>query len=136
MLPRSESELFGAIRSSDRFDAARARRILERAAAEQHRIDTEFDDSFSLGELEEIAAEAGISREAVRAAIARSYRRKPAHRRPRSTGWLDRHNKTVLAGTAGILTVAAMFAFPSFAWAVFWGIVLLWVLILAGVSPV
>jgi Flp pilus assembly protein TadB len=51
-----------------RFDEDTAQRILRRAAEEQTRWETEARDSFTLAQLEEIATEAGISLEAVRAA--------------------------------------------------------------------
>jgi hypothetical protein len=51
-----------------RFDEETAQRILRRAAQEQARWETEERGSFTLGQLEEIATEAGISPEAVRAA--------------------------------------------------------------------
>jgi hypothetical protein len=51
-----------------RFDKQAAEQILRRAADEQARLDVEEDDSYSLEQLQEIATEAGISPEAVRAA--------------------------------------------------------------------
>jgi hypothetical protein len=51
-----------------RFDQEAAEQILRRAADEQARLDIEEDDSYSLEQLQDIATEAGISPEAVRAA--------------------------------------------------------------------
>jgi hypothetical protein len=52
-----------------RFDMEAAHRILRRAAEEQARREGEDADSFTLRQLEEIASEAGISPEAVHAAV-------------------------------------------------------------------
>jgi hypothetical protein len=54
--------------SDTRFDDDAAHRILRRAAEEQARRDSEAVDSYTLEQLEEIASQAGISPEAVRAA--------------------------------------------------------------------
>jgi hypothetical protein len=54
--------------SEKRFDEEAARRILRRAAEEQTRREGEDEHSYTLEQLQEIATEAGISPEAVRAA--------------------------------------------------------------------
>jgi hypothetical protein len=54
--------------SEKRFDEEAARRILRRAAEEQTRRDGEDEHSYTLEQLQDIATEAGISPEAVRAA--------------------------------------------------------------------
>jgi hypothetical protein len=54
--------------SEKRFDEEAARRILRRAAEDQARREDEADHSYTLEQLQEIATEAGISPEAVRAA--------------------------------------------------------------------
>ena len=69
MWPRSEHEIFEASAPTNCFDGDSVRGILERAAAEQYRRDRARADAYSHEELEEMAAEAGISREALRAAI-------------------------------------------------------------------
>jgi len=51
-----------------RFNKQAAEQILRQAADEQARLDVEDDYSYSLEQLQEIATEAGISPEAVRAA--------------------------------------------------------------------
>lgn len=80
--------------SGKRFDTRTAEQILRRAADEQARRDVEDVDSYSLEQLEEIATEAGISPEAVRAAaLAHEAARQsgaeqsPAGAEP-ATGWL------------------------------------------------
>jgi hypothetical protein len=78
-----------------RFDKEAAEQILRRAADEQARHDIEEGDSYSLEQLQEIATEAGISPDAVRAA-ALAHQATPAHpaaERPRTatdtdSGWL------------------------------------------------
>jgi hypothetical protein len=54
--------------SEKRFDEEAARRILRRAVEEQTRLEGEEGHSYTLEQLQEIATEAGISPEAVRAA--------------------------------------------------------------------
>jgi hypothetical protein len=54
--------------SEKRFDEEAARRILRRAAEDQARREDADDHSYTLEQLQEIATEAGISPEAVRAA--------------------------------------------------------------------
>jgi len=54
--------------SDKRFDEEAARQILRRAAEDQARREDEDDHSYTLEQLQEIATEAGISPEAVRAA--------------------------------------------------------------------
>ncbi len=68
MKGHSESRREEPYDGAKRFDEEAAQRILRRAAEEQARRENEEVSSFTLEELEEIATEAGISPEAVRAA--------------------------------------------------------------------
>ncbi len=135
MLPRSEREIFGATEQKKRFDGDSVRRILGRAAAEQYRLDNELADSYSLEELEEMAAEAGISREALRVAIesppgwlAMLQRWMPDHWSPAAKG-------VVLMSAAAIVLFGVLLAFPAVAQVLFWATIVLAVLILLGASP-
>ena len=140
----------------DRFDGETVRRILQRAAVEQHRLNNELADSYSLEELEEMAAEARISPEALRNAIeARepppsAAARTAAAQALRPRRWfmaLERSmpgrspaiRRAVLAGTGSIAVVGALLAFPAIAEALLWGtllaLIVLSVLILLGASP-
>ncbi len=128
----------------DRFDGERVRRILERAAVEQHRLDRVSSDTYSLEELEAMAAEARISPAALRAAL-------DAERRGRTPNGLGsradpapwRGLRAPLPGAAVLLVAglgaAALFgalvAFPALATALFWTTVLLALLLLLGASP-
>jgi len=135
MLPRSEQQLFDKRDRGDRFAADAAREILGRAAAEQHRLESDQASSYSLEELEEMAAEAGISRDALRIAIAKcAYRPPPARGR-----WYERIGFSgkglLLTAAGGIGLVGLMLAFPVLAWAFFWLTVAVGILILLGISP-
>jgi hypothetical protein len=81
--------------SEKRFDKDAAEQILRRAADVQARLDVEEVDSYSLEQLQEIATEAGISPEAVRAAAlaheaspAPRPAEKPSASADSETGWL------------------------------------------------
>jgi hypothetical protein len=140
----------------ERFDAETARRILRLAAEEQHRLEDSLTDSYSLEELEEIAAETGISRAAVHAAIAAERRQPEAAgaggaRLPEDgrRGWLasleswlparwpTTARRIVLAGI-----VVALFTWlatlpvigPVILWVAVLSLMLLFVLALLGVS--
>lgn len=143
--------------AEERFDGERARRILQHAAAEQQRLNNELGDSYSFEELEEMAAEAGISSEALRAAIEADGRRsetvagrplapyeRPRRRRPSAFGRLKPGNwspavKVVVLTAAAIGFAGSLLAFPAFAEAVFWVLLLLLialsVLIVLGAAP-
>jgi Flp pilus assembly protein TadB len=58
----------GGSEGEKRFDREEAQRILRRAAQEQTRQEGELAESYTLQQLQEIAREAGISPDAVRAA--------------------------------------------------------------------
>jgi hypothetical protein len=142
----------------NRFDGESARRILQHAAAEQQRLNNELADFYSLEELEEMAAEAGISSEALRTAIEahgsdsgtaaagtplapddRPRRRLSAVERL-MPGDSSRAVKVVALTTAGgIVFFGSLLAFPAVAEVVLWVLVLLlvflFVLIALGASP-
>jgi hypothetical protein len=152
----SGQELPGTASGEDRFDGESARRILQRAAAEQQRLSNELADSYSFEELEEMAAEAGISAEALRAAV-EAHRHKsataasgmpfpederPRRRRSAAKTLMPRSwsvKGAVLATAGGIGFVGLLLAFPAFAEIVFLVLlsflILLAVLILLGASP-
>lgn len=140
-----------------RFDGQSGRQILEHAAAMQQRLDNELADSYSLEELEEMAAEAGISAEALRAAIKvyesdpglaagtacvpnkRARSRRLAAQRLMPGNW-SRTVKGALLASAGIVGFGGvLLAFPAVAEAVFWALllflILLTVLVVLGASP-
>jgi hypothetical protein len=164
-MPSTESDIpagsgqapAGAAAGSNRFDGETARRILQRAAAEQQRLSNELSESYSFEELEEIAAEAGISPEALRAAIeahggrassaAAGTRRLTAERRELWTGrkrlapghWTKAAKAGVLATAGGVVFLGLLLAFPAIAEMVAWALLLLLVfvtvLILLGAAP-
>ena len=134
------------MKGKNRFDGKSVRRILEHAAAEQHRLDIELGDSYSLEELEEIAAEVGISPEALHVAIEspRAYPGSASARTAvdvdeRSRDWLALLRKpgnwpsavkaTVVTTAVGIVLLGALLAFPQL---LFWVTIVLLVLILLG----
>ena len=138
------------MKDRNRFDKEDARRILERAAAEQLRLDNELADTCSLEELEDMAAEAGISREALRVAMERPGRspdkaesQKGVDEPPRGGlallctpgQWSSAARATVVTGAVGLVLFGALFAFPALAPVLLWLIVLLLVLILLGAFP-
>lgn len=140
-----------------RFDGESARQILQRAAAEQQRLNKELADSYSFGELEEMAAEAGISSEALRAAVeAQGSRPDIAAEGPLAPGerplrrlsppkglmpgnWPRTVKRVVLTTAGGIGFVGFLLAFPAIAEMVFWALLLfliiLTILIALGASP-
>ena len=133
VFPRSEQEIFSGTERAERFDAASGRRILERAVAEQHRLQQERDDSYSLEEIEEMAAEAGISREALQSALQR--RSADRARGWSSARWLKNKWTPLLAGLATVTLFGLMLAFPAVAYFMLGVAIAAAVLILLGASP-
>lgn len=148
----------GSTHDADRFDGESTRRILQRAAAEQQRLKKELEDSYSLEELEQMAAEAGISPEALKSAVeteksgsgtaaagkphAPSGRpqRRPTEVRGLMPGhWFRTTKGMVLTTAGGVAFLGSLLAFPAFAEAVLWVLLLLLialaVLIALGASP-
>lgn len=147
----------GAVDGKFRFDGQTVRHILERAAQEQHRLDNELADSYSLEDLEEMAAEAGISLPALHAAIgahqgstgsaARSEitpRVRPRDRLAALESWIPGFGsvtarRVVLTSMGGVAVVGLLLAFPAVAEVLIWGVLLslivLSVLVLLGASP-
>jgi hypothetical protein len=144
--------------AENRFDGESARAILERAAAEQQRRNSALAGSYSLEELEEMAAEAGISCEALKAAIqAHAGERRAAEQGPRFVSrkrprrgpslldilvpgrWPRAAKGVALAGVAGIGIVGLALAFPAVAQMALWALVafllLVTLLIALGASP-
>ena len=151
----SGRELPGLASGKDRFDGDSARQILQHAAAVQQRLNNELADSYSFEELEEMATEAGISPEALRAAIETHGSHSgtgasgtPPAEQPRWSAlkalvpgnWSPAVKAAVLALAGGIAFVALLLAFPAFAEMVFWGLlillILLALLVAVGASPV
>lgn len=135
MLPRSERQLFGATEQQNLYAADDVRRILERAAVEQHRRDSELDGAYSLEELEEMAAEAGISREALRAALEKPPRWSAALDRWIPVSWSPATKGIVLTGVAGVALFGLMLAFPVVAYAFIVVAIVLLIMMMLGVSP-
>ncbi len=135
MLPRSEREIFGATEQKKRFDADSARRILGRAVAEQHRLDNEQADTYSLEELEEMAAEARISREALRVAIESPRGSLATLQRWMPDNWSPAAKGIVLMSIAGLVLFGVVLAFPTVAQVLLWAMIVLAVLMLLGASP-
>ena len=136
MLPKSEQEVFERQEAPDRFDGDNARRILEQAVAEQHRLHKESDDTYSTRELEEMAAEAGISRQALLAAIQSTSGGVRILRRRSGKSWFRANAGIVLACVAAVVLIGLIIAFPTFAYVIFWIGIVLGLLILLGASPV
>lgn len=140
---RSLAEPGGGI---GRFDGETVRQILRRAAAEQQRLNNELSGSYSVEELEDIAAEAGISSEALRAAV-EAQRRNPATApapgqkpsRPFSLNPRNWSRTVVLTSAGGVAFLGSLLLFPAFAqtvlWVLFLTVIVLSVLILLGASP-
>ena len=135
MTPQSEREIFLGSELRGRIDADRARHILEQAAAEQYRQRKEFDDTYSLKELQEMAAEAGISQEALRSAIRGGAAPARSSRRWLPQNWFRTNSGIVLAGITAMALVALIIAFPAVAYVIVWTTIILGVLILLGASP-
>src|SRR5690606_632139 len=131
-----------------RFDGESARAILERAAAEQQRRDGELAGSYTLEELEQMAAEAGISAEALAAAVAAHERSRSGagngprfvrRQRPRRWRalldvlvpgpWSGTVKGIVLATAGGIGVVALALAFPAAAQTALWALLAFLVLV-------
>lgn len=144
--------------SETRFDGTSVRAILERAAAEQQRRNSALAGSYSMEELEEMAAEAGISPEALRAAIeAHAAERRTAHQGPRFVSqkrsrqgpsvldllvpgpWPRAAKGSVLTLAVGAGVVGLALAFPAVAQMALWALVafllLVTLLIAIGASP-
>ena len=135
MSTRSEQIIFGAADDVERFDGKTVRRILERAAVEQHSLESKYDDSYTLEELEEMAAEAGISYKALRAAIdERPTLFSPLWRRfPRRWSLLTR--QLVFWSVTGVVLLGLMMAFPFVAKVLFWATIIVLVMMALGISP-
>ena len=154
MLERSERAPGGAMHHISRFDSESVRRILQRAAEEQHRLDKELADNYSLEELEEMAAEVRISPEALRAAI-EAHRRDagartgaPGAPQRRPSGWLEGRmpetwsptfKHAVLASVSVLalsgLLLSLWIVAPTLFWATSLSLILLSLLVLLGASP-
>ena len=138
MLERPEQGLVRTADGKNRFDGETVRRILGRAAAEQHRLDHELADAYSLEELEEMAAEAGISRQALRVAIESPPESPATSQRWMPRSWSPAVKGIVLASVAGIALFSVL-AFPAVAQVLLWvtilSLLLLSVLIALGASP-
>ena len=135
MSTRSEQIIFGSVDGEERFDGQTVRRILERAAVQQHRLDSEFNESYTLAELEEMAAEAGISYRALLAAIEeRPSRFSWLWRRfPRS--WSPLTRQLVFWSVTIVVLLGVMLAFPIVAKVLFWATVVVLVMMALGISP-
>ncbi len=109
-----------------RFDGDSARWILERAAAAEQRRKNALYGSYGLEELEQMAAEAGISAEALHAAVAaHAERARGAGNRRRTAARPRAHSRSglVLAAAGGIGCLALLVAVPAFGQAVLWALV-------------
>lgn len=111
---------------TERFDSESVRRILQRAATEQHRLDTTVARGYSLDELQEMAADVQISPDALE------------HRLP--AGWSPASKQLVLAG-GGVVTLSGMLlSLSAIAPTVFWvaslSLIMLCLLVLLGASPI
>ena len=143
----------GTAYTANRFDGERVRHILERAAAEQHRLNQALAETYSLAELQEMAAEAGIAPEALRAAIeqvppdpAAAARRTAAGAVGRAVArraapwvpgrWSANARAAVVAGAAGLAALGVLLAFPAAAQVLLWVTILLLVLMALGAFPV
>lgn len=150
----------GAAHHQERFDSATLRRILQRAATEQHRMDHELTDSYSFEELEEMAAAVQISPEALRAAVEadrREQRKSTAGAGIRDAadarqsdwlarlerrlpgGWSPAVKQMVLAGAgvgalSGLLLSLSVLA-PTAFWIASLSLIALCLLVLIGASP-
>ena len=82
-----------------------------------------------------MAAEAGISREALQAAIAGPQEPPRTTRRLLLRDWSARARTIALLSVAGIVLLASMIDFPVIAHTILWLMILLMVLMLLGASP-
>ncbi len=130
----------------ERFDAEAVRRILHRAAEVDQRLESQRGASYSLEEVEEIATEVGISREAVRAAVqADRDETAPGKTRRGVLAWLEerlpqswsRNSKhtalTVLGLGLFLLVVSLPGVGPIVLWATILTLLILMLLVLFGV---
>jgi VIT1/CCC1 family predicted Fe2+/Mn2+ transporter len=86
--PSARNRTENAGSGAERFDAESVRRILQRAVEEQHGIDNMIADTYTVEELEEMAAEAGISSVALHAALDAERREdRPVAAPARDPGW-------------------------------------------------
>ncbi len=136
MRPATEREIFEPLERRDRFDLDTVRGILERAAVEQYRLDSVRQDTYTREELEEMAAEAGISREALARTLRDEDGRSPGRRGRLRTGRSRKLLGVAVAIAGAIGLVGAMIAFPPLANFLFWTIIAFLVLILLGAAPV
>lgn len=120
---------------NDRFDRESIRCILDRAAVEQHHLDRELLATYSLEELEEIAAEAGITRDALHAAIEKSRRRPASIRRRTRRSWFSGARGMIMLGAAGLVLLALLLAFPIIAQVLFWTAIAFLLIVLLVGSP-
>lgn len=138
-MTNSEQIIFDGSTDETRFDGRTVRRILERAAVEQHQLDTRLDDTYTLDELEEMAAEAGISRDALRAAI----ENRPSTRsrlmrwvwRLFPDRWSPLTRQLVFWLGIGAVLLGVMIAFPFVAKVLFWAVIIVLVMMALGISP-
>lgn len=155
MPERSERGLGGSTEREPRFDGESVRKILQRAAVEQHRLSNELADTYSLEELEEMAAEARISREALGAAVEAHHHgaaaRPAAARGAHPQGWLARlrsrmpgtwspaARRIALTSAGVVVLVSVLVTVPAAAQVLLWttlmSLIVLSVLVLVGVSP-
>lgn len=130
-----------------RFDGDSVRRILEDAAAEQQRIDNVRADTYTLAELEELAAELRVSPAALETAIEAEARGADAggtgHAPPRRR-WLPAHwsaplKDTLVMGSAFVALTAGLLGLwavaPAFFWATALSLVAVSLVILLGGAP-
>lgn len=135
MLPRTEDGVFGESGRRERFDADTARRILGQAAVEQYRLEAEKHAGYTREELEEMADEAGISREALIRAISEPPARRSWWRRWFPSHWSAARSGLVVGTVLTVVLAAVMIAFPVVAWAVLWAAIVFGVLVLLGATP-
>lgn len=131
--------------SERRFEKTEAEQILRRAADEQARLDLEKDHSFSLEQLQEIAAEAGISAEAVHAAArAHEHPAQPAAGQlptedAAGAGWLPASwspaARRIAVLAVGIAVVGGLVAVGGFWPVVITVMVIVLVLAVLGLGP-
>ncbi len=135
MTIRSEQIIFGTGDREQRFDGKAVRRILERAAARQVRLDNTSSDSYTLDELEEMAAEAGISRAALASAIEDRPSRWSPLWRWLPASWSPLTRQLVFWTGTGIVLLGIMLAFPFVAEVLFWATIIVLVMMALGISP-
>ena len=135
MNTRSEQIIFGNAGNERRFDVKTVRRILGRAAASQYRLDSKRDSTFSLEELEEMAAEAGISRSVLYRALDERPNRLSSLWRWLPDSWSPLTQQLVFWTATASVLLALMLAFPVVANVLFWVAVIVLLMMALGVSP-